>query len=241
MYSNIFKYYEQMYEVMPNIIQTFLIAIEAMYIATLIIIPDLKSVIVIISTMLMILVSLVATLHIWGIQISSIMMVELIMSIGFCSDFCVHIVHAFLTSVGTRKERARQALINMGMPILCASLSSIIGVLFLCFAKSYLFRTFFKTMFSIMILGAIHALCFLPVILSLIGSHWPSHEKDEVQENNSLQMITSTTKDARINGYGIEDDIMNKGNFQRAPDTIEEEENDDLISTGKHTETTNTS
>ena len=61
-----------MYEVIPNIIQTFLIAIEAMYLATLLIIPDLKSVLIIISTMFMILVSLVATLSAWGVQASSI-------------------------------------------------------------------------------------------------------------------------------------------------------------------------
>ena len=113
-------------------------------------------------------------------QASSIMMVELVMSIGFCSDFCVHIVHAFLTASGTRKERAQQALINMGMPIFCACLSSIIGVLFLGFAQSYLFRTFFRTIIAIMIIGAIHALCFLPVILSLIGSHWSSHINDKI-------------------------------------------------------------
>ncbi|CAF3385699.1 unnamed protein product [Rotaria socialis] len=236
-YSNLFKYYEQMYEVIPNIIQTFLIAIEAMYIATLIIIPDLQSVIIIISTMLMILVSLVATLHAWGIQVSSVMMVEMVMSIGFCSDFCVHIVHAFLTATGTRKERAQQALINMGMPILCASLSSIIGVLFLGLAQSYLFRTFFKTMVSIMILGAVHALCFLPVILSLIGSHWPSHEIDKLQQNSSIQMATSTNKDVQINGHNIEENKTKKGKLQRAPDTIEEEETDDFIPTAKLMET----
>ncbi|CAF3760017.1 unnamed protein product [Rotaria sordida] len=221
-----------MYEVIPNIIQTFLIAIEAMYLATLIIIPDLKSVIIIISTMCMILLSFIATLHVWGIQISSIMMVELVMSIGFCSDFCVHIVHAFLTSTGTRKERAQQALINMGMPILCASLSSIIGVLFLGFAHSYLFRTFFKAMISIMTIGAIHALIFLPVILSLIGSHWPSHMKNNIQQNDSIRMTTPINRDSQINGYIIEEDITKKQEQLRGkPNTIEEEENDQLIST----------
>jgi multidrug efflux pump subunit AcrB len=217
-----------MYEVIPNIIQTFLIAIEAMYLATLLIIPDLKSVIIIISTMCMILISLVATLHAWGVQASSIMMIELVMSVGFCSDFCVHIVHAFLTATGTRKERAQQALINMGMPILCASLSSIAGVLFLGFAHSYLFRTFFKTIVAIMILGTIHALCFLPVILSIIGSDWPSHMNEQ---NDSIQMTSSMNNDFQINGY-----LTEKIKLQRAPDTIEEEDYE-LMSTTKNDET----
>jgi multidrug efflux pump subunit AcrB len=213
-----------MYEVIPNIIQTFLIAIEAMYLATLLIIPDLKSVIIIISTMFMILISLVASLYTFGIQASSVMMVELVMSIGFCSDFCVHIVHAFLTATGTRKERAQQALINMGMPILCASLSSIIGIFFLGFAHSYLFRTFFITILSIMVLGTIHALCFLPVILSLIGSNWSSHINDKIQENNSIQMTSIINNDSQINEHIIEEYITKKVKLQRAPDTIEEED-----------------
>jgi len=213
-----------MYEVIPNIIQTFLIAIEAMYLVTLLIIPDLKSVIIIISTMFMILVSLIASLYTCGIQASSVMMVELVMSIGFCSDFCVHIVHAFLTATGTRKERAQQALINMGMPILCASLSSIIGIFFLGFAHSYLFRTFFITILSIMVLGTIHALCFLPVILSLIGSNWSSHINDKIQENNSIQMTSIINNDSQINEHIIEEYITKKVKLQRAPDTIEEED-----------------
>ena len=215
-----------MYEVIPNIIQTFLFAIEAIFVATLLIIPDLKSIIIIFSTMCLILVSLVASLHAWGIQASSVMMVELVMSIGFCSDFCVHIVHAFLTSKGSRKERAQQALVNMAMPILCASLSSIIGVMFLGFAQSYLFRTFFKTITAIMVLGTLHALCFLPVILSLIGSHWPSHINEKNQQNySSIRMSSLLNNDSQIKNGNI-----TKEKLQRAADTIEEEEDDDLIS-----------
>ena len=220
-----------MYEVVPNIIQTFLIALQAMYLVTLFIIPDLVSVLIVLSTMCMILVSLVAALHAWGVQASSVMMVELVMSIGFCSDFCVHIVHAFLTAKGTRKERAQQALIHMGMPISCASLSSIIGVMFLGFAHSFLFRTFFKTIVAIMTLGALHALCFLPVVLSLIGSHWPSHMKDAVDGNDSLQMMAplNTTEKSKCNGQ------ENAGNHlvsRRAADAGDDED-DDLISNTK--------
>jgi multidrug efflux pump subunit AcrB len=220
-----------MYEVIPNIIQTFLIAIGAIYLATFLFIPDLKSVMIITSTMFMILTSLVAVLYAWGMQASSIMMVELVMSIGFCSDFCVHIVHAFLTATGTRKERAQQALINMGMPIFCACLSSIIGVIFLSFAQSYLFRTFFRTIIAIMILGGIYALCFLPVILSLIGSHWLSHINDKLQQNNFIQMTSSINHNSQINGNIIEDYLTTKRSFQRAPDTIEEEDDEFIFPT----------
>lgn len=232
-----------MYEVIPNIIQTFLIAIEAMYLVTLFIIPDLKSVVITISTMCMVLVSLVSALHFWGIRASSVMMVELVMSVGFCSDFCVHIVHAFLTGTGTRKQRAQQALIHMGMPLLCASLSSVIGVMFLAFAHSYLFRTFFKTIFALMTLGTIHALFFLPVVLSLIGSHWPSHMIGVNTLNEPTQMLPIGNShhhhhhryenSTRSNGHVNEENTSKQFSSQHAPETIDEEEDDELISTTK--------
>ena len=227
-----------MYEVIPNIIQTFLIALVALYIATFLLIPDLKSSLIVMFTMCMMLVSLVAVLSAWGIQASAVMMVELVMSVGFCSDFCVHIVHAFLTATGTRRERAQQALIEMGMPILCASLSSIIGVFFLGFARSYLFQTFFKTIISIMILGTIHALCFLPVMLSVIGSHWPSHTNDELPTNNdnSFPMISPRNSDYQINGHVHDESLANKWKLSRTPDTIEEED-DELLTRTKLNET----
>jgi len=230
-YSSLFKYYEQMYEVIPNIIQTFLIAIEAMYLVTLLIIPDLKSVVITISTMCMILISLVAALHLWDIRASSVMMVELVMSVGFCSDFCVHIVHAFLTGSGTRRQRAQQALLHMGMPLLCASLSSVIGVMFLGFAQSYLFRTFFKTIVALMTLGTVHALLFLPVILSLIGSHWPSHMIDVNPSNEPMQMLPMTNSNRKSNGHVYEENTSKQFSSQNAPETINEEEDDELIST----------
>ncbi|CAF1079823.1 unnamed protein product [Didymodactylos carnosus] len=197
-YSNLFKFYEQMYEVFPNIVQSFIIAVEAMYIVTLLFIPDLQSVICIISTMIMMLTGLIAILHYWNMTISSVTMVELIMSIGFCADFCVHIVYAFLTSKGTRNQRAIAAISHMGVPIFCASSSTIVGVFFLAFAQSYLFRTFFKTIFVIMCLGTVHALCFLPVFLSFCGPQWQYHELETDDEHDYRIKTVSTSNTDKL-------------------------------------------
>ena len=68
-------------------------------------------------------------------------------------DFSVHVTHAFIGSKGSRNERAYQACIETGMPILNSATSTIIGVSVMGFASSYAFKSFFKTLILIMLLG----------------------------------------------------------------------------------------
>jgi multidrug efflux pump subunit AcrB len=104
-------------------------------------------------------------------------MIELIMSIGFCIDFSAHIVHSFIANSGrgSRNKRALKAILHVGMPILNSAVSTVIGVMLLAFCKSYIFITFCKSMLIIMTLGVLNSLLFLPVLLSLVGPHWPRH------------------------------------------------------------------
>ena len=49
------------------------------------------------------------------------------------------------------------------------AISTILGVIGLMIAPSYIFVTFFKMVFLVIILGALHGLFLLPVLLSLFG------------------------------------------------------------------------
>lgn len=40
--------------------------------------------------------------------------VNLVMAVGLSVEFCVHIANAFATKTGTREERAKSALSEMG-------------------------------------------------------------------------------------------------------------------------------
>ncbi|WZZ10259.1 hypothetical protein YC2023_096180 [Brassica napus] len=88
-----------------------------------------------------------------GIQLNAVSVVNLIMSIGIAVEFCVHISHAFLMSNGNREQRARKALETMGASsnlwdlmnenILLGdsgiTLTKLVGVMVLCFARSEIF------------------------------------------------------------------------------------------------------
>jgi predicted RND superfamily exporter protein len=178
-YSTAFKVFEQFEQTMPNVIQSFIIAVEAMYLIALIFMPDLISVFCIIFSMMSIMTGLIGAMHAWGLSLSSITMLELIMSIGFCVDFSAHVTHAFIACVGkgTRNERAYKACIRMGFPIFNSALSTMIGCSLLAFCKSFIFISFFKTIVILMGLGIFNSLLFLPVLLSIVGPNWPRHKE----------------------------------------------------------------
>lgn len=57
----------------------------------------------------------------------------------------------------------------LGLPILQGAISTILGVIGLALAPSYIFLTFFKMVFLVIVLGALHGLVLLPVLLSFLG------------------------------------------------------------------------
>lgn len=97
-------------------------------------------------------------------------MIHLIMSVGFSVDFSAHICSAYLmSSANTRQERAKHAIIHASGPIFNGGMSSLVGVAMLLMSESYIFKSFFKIMSMVITFGAVHAVFFMPVILSYIG------------------------------------------------------------------------
>ena len=59
-------------------------------------------------------VDLCGYMHFWGLTIDVVSAVNVIIAIGLCVDYSVHICHAFLTVAGARRERALAAMVEMG-------------------------------------------------------------------------------------------------------------------------------
>ena len=171
-FSAPFVFFEQYTTILSATLQTCGIAIAAMFVVGLILIPHPLSSFLVTLTMLMILVGMTALMHVWGLTLSSITMIQIVLSIGFSVDFSSHVCHVFMTGTDWRSSheaRAGVTLNKIGIPVLNSAISSILGVVLLAAAKSYIFRSFFQTMFLVITLGVAHALLFLPVLLSFIG------------------------------------------------------------------------
>ena len=61
------------------------------------------------------------------------------------------------------------SLFALGLPISQGAISTILGVLAFFLAPSYIFITFFKMIFLVIILGALHGIFLLPVLLAMFG------------------------------------------------------------------------
>ena len=169
-FSPEFIYYEHYVSIMKNTLLAVGVAVIGMLFVAIMFIPHPVSVICVTVTMVTIVLGMFGFMHFWGLALSAITSVQIILSVGFCVDFTVHISHAFMQATGkNRNERVSVALERVGVPILNGAMSSILGILMLAFANSYIFQSFFKTMFLVMLFGLMHSLLLLPVVFSFIG------------------------------------------------------------------------
>ena len=151
-------------------IQTISLAAVVMMVVSLVFIPNPLCSLWVAFSIISIEVGVIGYMSLWDVNLDSVSMINLIMCIGFSVDFSAHISYAYLTAkVDTPSERVRDCLFNLGLPVMQGGLSTIIGVLILVMAPSYIFQTFFKIVFLVVFFGIMHGTLLLPVMLSILG------------------------------------------------------------------------
>jgi len=119
------------------------------------------------------------------------------MCIGFSIDFTAHICYVYMSSRCKQpKDRVKEALYSLGLPILQGSVSTILGVSALLLAQSYMFSVFFKMVFLVIFFGAMHGLFLLPVMLSLFGPNSCS-DIDDTQSDDGMNFQYKDRKDGK--------------------------------------------
>lgn len=106
----------------------------------------------------------------WDVNLDAISMVNLIMCIGFSVDFTAHICYAYVSSdADGSNAKTKESLYSLGLPVFQGVASTLLGVSALLFVGSYIFLVFFKMIFLVTVIGALHGVLLLPVLLSLFG------------------------------------------------------------------------
>ncbi|WAR27800.1 PTHD3-like protein [Mya arenaria] len=165
-----FVAFEQYVRILGQTLQSVGIALAAVFVVTCIFMPHPVLIVFVTLAVTMIMVGVFGYMLYIDVALSAITMIHLIMSIGFSIDFTAHICHGYMISTGaSRDERVKLAFDHTGAPIFHGAMSSLIGVVVLFGAKSYIFKTFAAVMSFVLLFGIAHALLLLPVILSWLG------------------------------------------------------------------------
>ncbi|XP_041977331.1 patched domain-containing protein 3 isoform X2 [Aricia agestis] len=174
-----FVFFDQFELVRPTSIQNLCYGALMMMITSFIFIPNILCSLWVAFSIISIEIGVVGYMALWDINLDSISMINLIMCIGFSVDFTAHICYAYMASKAKDpKERVSECLYSLGLPIVQGSFSTILGVVALLLADSYIFSVFFKMVFMVIFFGAMHGLFLLPVLLSLFGPGSCTRSKD---------------------------------------------------------------
>ena len=85
---------------------------------------------------------------------------------GLCVDYVSHSGHSYKRSVGAdSRQRAHAALEAMGVPLVNAAVSSLLGIVMLAFSSSYGMRTLFITALFLFSFSFFYGVFVLPVLL----------------------------------------------------------------------------
>ncbi|XP_066266301.1 patched domain-containing protein 3-like [Branchiostoma lanceolatum] len=210
-YATQFRRYETNKIIQQEVYRNIGLAMVAVAVVTLLLVADLLMSIYITLCVVFTLVDLGGLMHFWGLTIELSTMVILVLAVGLAVDYSAHIGHTFMLVHGTRNERAKETLLRIGTAVFNGGFSTFLAFVLLSGSQSYIFQTFFKVFFGVVLFGLWHGLVFLPVICSLIGpapyhtspdkTTDQSEKKDDIEEPTTdddesphLSSSSSTTK-----------------------------------------------
>ncbi|XP_020285051.1 patched domain-containing protein 3 isoform X2 [Pseudomyrmex gracilis] len=165
-----FVFFDQFELVRPTSIQCMIFGALVMMLISFIFIPNIFCCLWVAFCIVSIELGVAGYMALWDVNLDSISMINLIMCIGFSVDFTAHICYAYMSSKKPRPEdRVKDSLYSLGLPIVQGAASTILGLMALLLAGTYIFLVFFKMVFLVIFIGAMHGMFLLPVLLSLFG------------------------------------------------------------------------
>ncbi|XP_057336160.1 patched domain-containing protein 3 [Microplitis mediator] len=176
-----FVFFDQFELVKPTSIQCMVYGALTMMLISFVFIPNVLCSLWVAFCIVSIELGVAGYMALWDVNLDSISMINLIMCIGFSVDFTAHICYAYMSSKKTRSEdRVKDCLYSLGLPIVQGAASTILGLVALLLAGTYIFLVFFKMVFLVIFIGAMHGLFLLPVLLSIFGpGSCTDHDKAE--------------------------------------------------------------
>ncbi|KAM4605952.1 patched domain-containing protein 3-like [Polymixia lowei] len=167
-YHQAFIFYDQYAVIISSTIKNVGVITAVMLVVSLLLIPNPLCSLWVTYSISSVIVGVTGFMALWDVTLDSISMIIFTVCIGFTVDFSAHVAYAFVSSKKpSADEKMVDALFCLGYPILQGALSTILGVAVLSTSAFHIFRTFFKVIFLVMVIGLVHGLAFIPVFLTL--------------------------------------------------------------------------
>jgi len=164
-------------------------AAVAVFIVMLILLANIPAALLVLAMIVLCDVGLFGFMWWANLTFNIITFIILVIAVGISVDYSGHVARAFMIAQGTRQERAHYALKHIGGEVLNGAFTTWLAIIVLAGAKHYIFMSFFKLLFALVVLAIWHGVVFLPVCLSLIGpasyrSESPAKDKDSTDSDS---------------------------------------------------------
>ncbi|KDR12704.1 protein patched homolog 3-like [Zootermopsis nevadensis] len=149
-------------------------------VCTMLLIVNIVACLFVFFCVLLTLVSVGGFLYYWGLTIDTTTCIGLQLATGLCVDYAAHMCLAFLSQTGSRSVRALKTVTDIGPAIFNGGISTLLALSMLSLSHAYIFTSFFKIFFLVILFGLFYGTLFLPVLLSFIGPQ--PYESSQVTE-----------------------------------------------------------
>jgi len=167
------------------------LAMACVFVVTLLLLANFQICIYVMCIVGITLTDIVGFLHFWDVTIDIISCVNIVLAIGLCVDYSVHIGLAFMVAKGSRKDKAVEAVASIGPAVFNGGFTTFLAIILCSLSYSHVFLTFFKVFVLTVLFGLFHGLVLFPVILSMIGPL--SSNKQEPSTASSTSSLTAST------------------------------------------------
>ena len=175
-------------------IMNVVLALVAVFFVLMVVTANLIITLFILFCVVLVDLFLFGLLAFWDVTLNSVTIVNIVIAIGLAVDYSAHIGHTYLTvdppevdasgipltNFEKRKFKAAGALSSMGSSVFHGAFSTLLAIIVLAPSNSYIFKSFFKMWFGIIIFGVSNGFILLPVMLSLCG---PLNRVQKVKKN----------------------------------------------------------
>lgn len=166
-YTERSNFVDQTVDMVDNIWNTVISEVICMGLTFILFIPDLISIFSAVFALFSVNFGVFGFLSIWGVGMDPVSTASLLMSIGFSVDISAHIsYHYYQVDKPTARQKLEHVYSHIGWPTLQGGLSTMLAMMPIVLAPSYLGMVFLKTVILVCTFGLIHGLIVLPVFLS---------------------------------------------------------------------------